>query len=40
MQMLTGAIMWFRSVSTNCIGLACTGLCRKQIFSGNYLLRM
>jgi len=30
--MLTGAIIWFRSVSTNCIGLACTGLCCRQIF--------
>jgi len=26
-QMLTGAIIWFKSVSTDCIGLACTGLC-------------
>jgi len=35
--MLTGAIIWFRSVSTNCIGPAFTGLCCKPFFSRNYV---
>ena len=29
---ITGAIVQFRSVSTDCIGLACIQLCCKQIF--------
>ena len=31
-KMLAGAIVWFISVSTICIVLACTGMCCEQIF--------
>jgi len=30
--MFTGVIIWFRSMSTNCIGVGFNGLCYKQIF--------